>query len=113
MYLFFISNTSSVSRMSTFKGIFSSSSRLLLAWWRDGVIYNMPGEIYNGRERGLGRQWRDGRDRGGSIIPRGPKKTKGTLAFFSPRILIPITLIFWHNICMGTHSRSPEFQLSG
>eukprot|EP00116_Pleurobrachia_bachei_P016331 sb/3476593/ len=27
-------------------------------------------------------------------VPRGPKKTKGTLAFFSPRILISITLIF-------------------
>eukprot|EP00116_Pleurobrachia_bachei_P006775 sb/3467037/ len=39
-----------------------------------------------------------------------PKKTKGTLAFISPRILISITLIFWHNICMGTHSRNPEFQ---
>eukprot|EP00116_Pleurobrachia_bachei_P000762 sb/3461024/ len=47
------------------------------------------------------------------LLPRGPKKTQGTLAFFSPRILISITLIFWHNICMGTHSRNPEFQPSG
>eukprot|EP00116_Pleurobrachia_bachei_P016390 sb/3476652/ len=47
------------------------------------------------------------------VIPRGPKKTQGTLPFFSPRILVSITLIFWHNICMGTHSRNPEFQPSG
>eukprot|EP00116_Pleurobrachia_bachei_P007275 sb/3467537/ len=52
-------------------------------------------------------------DRRSRPCMRGPKKTKGTLAFFSPRILISITLIFWHNICVGTHSRNPEFQPSG